>query len=92
MSILPAKSNSNLRKISPTLPEQRAYSSKSRKKKEMFDLLEKIPEAQAIRDWNFTLQSKEKESKFVPDPLPSRPVIHSMFFNPLSSNEDIAVS
>ena len=50
VSVLPAKSKSNLHKVSPTLPAQRAYSSKSRKKKELFDMLEKIPEAKAIRD------------------------------------------
>ena len=45
----------------------------------MFDLLEKIPEAKRIREWNLA-----RQSKFVPDPLPtilSRPVVHSMFFH-----------
>ena len=63
MSILPAKSKLNLYKISPTLLEQRAYSFKSRKKKKMFDLLENIPEAQTIRDWNLARQSKEKRNR-----------------------------
>ena len=44
VSVSPAKSKSNLHKVSPILPKQRAYSSKSRKKKEPFDVLEKIPE------------------------------------------------
>ena len=77
MSVSSTKPKSNLHKVSPTLPEQTAYSSKSSTKKKMFDLLEKIPEAKIIRDWNLT-----RQSKFVPDPLPSRPVIPSMFFNP----------
>ena len=78
-----SKSKSDLHKVSPTLPSQRAYSSVSRK--ELFAILEKIPEARAIRDWNLAIQSKEKASKFVPDPIPpipSRPVKPSMFFNP----------
>ena len=51
-----------------------------KERNEMFNRLEKIPEAKRIREWNLACQSK-----FVPDPLspvPSRPVIHSMFFNP----------
>ena len=45
-------------------------------------MLEKILEAKAIRDWNLEIRSKEKESKFAPDPLPSGPVKPSMYFNP----------
>ena len=55
---------------------------KKEKRNELFDLLEKIPEAKRIREWNLALQLKDKESKFVPDPLPSRPINPSMFFNP----------
>ena len=69
------------------LPIQQAYSAQVKKKQrnELFDLLKKIPEAKRIHEWNIARQSKDKESKFVPDPLPllpSRPVIPSMHFNP----------
>ena len=68
-------------KRSPTLPTQQAYAVKVKKDRDkMFNRLEKIPEAKNIREWN-----RQSKSKFVPDPLPpvpSRPVIPSLFFNP----------
>ena len=80
-SVSPAKSISKSRKRSPTLPIQQAYAAQVKKERnELFDLLEKIPEAKRIREWNLA-----RQSKFVPDPLPpspSRPVVHSMFFDP----------
>ena len=51
---------------------------KKSKRKELFALLDKIPEAKAISAWNL--------SKFEPDGVqskpPSKPVNPSMFFNP----------
>ena len=76
-----SKSKSDLHTVSPTLPSQRAYSSHLPTRKEMFALLETIPEA--TRDWTKpTVNWTEKKSKFVPDPVPSRPVKPSMFINP----------
>ena len=63
-----------------TLPIQQAYSVqvKKSKRKELFALLDKIPEAKAIRACN--------HSKFDPDGVrykpPSKPVHSSMFSNP----------
>ena len=45
-------------------------------------MINKIPEAKAIRAWNLTRKSKGKKSKFVPEKPPSQPVNPSMFFNP----------
>ena len=47
----------------------------------MFDLLDKIPEAKAIRAWNLDCNAREKESKFEPDKPPRKPVNPPMFFN-----------
>ena len=95
-SVLPVKSKSkvhNQQQISPILPVHQAYSLQvNKKKKELFDTLDQIPEAKAIRAWNLARSLKEKEFKFVLDKLTSKPVSPSMFFNPLSSNEDVTVS
>ena len=84
--VLPAKSISKLCKRSSTLPTQEAYAQvKKKKRSELFDRLKKIPKAKRTCEWNLACQSKDKESKFVPDPLPPIPnrlVVHSLFFNP----------
>ena len=77
--VSPAKSTSISRKRSvlPTLPTQQAYSVQveKEKRKELFALLEKIPEAKAIRGSNL--------SKFDPNGVrskpPSKPIHFSMF-------------
>ena len=70
-----AKSISKSCKRSPTLPIQQAYSAQVKKEKrnELFDLLEKIPEAKAIRESNL--------SKFDSDGN-WKPIHSSVFFNP----------
>ena len=84
-SVLPAKSTSKSKlkrkySVLPTLPIQQVYSVqvKNDKRKELFALLDKIPEAKAIRACN--------HSKFDPDGVrykpPSKPVHSSMFSNP----------
>ena len=84
-SVLPAKSTSKSKlqrkcSVFPTLSIQQAYSVqvKKSKRKELFALLDKIPEAKEIRAWNL--------SKFDPDGVqskpPSRHVHSSMFSNP----------
>ena len=95
VSVSPAKSKSKLynrQKVSPTLPVQSAYSVQMKKKKQLFDMLNKIPEAKAIIAWKLARKSKEKKSMFVLDKPPRKPVNTSMFFNPLSLNNDVAVS
>ena len=85
VSALLAKSKTNFRsqrQISPTLPVQKVYSVQLKKKKELFGMLDKIPEAKTIIAWKLARQSKEKESMFVPDKPLSKPVNSSMFFNP----------
>ena len=76
-----AKSISKSCKRSPTLPTQQAYAVEVKKdRNKVFNRLTKIPEAQRIREWSLA-----RQSKFVPDPLPpvpSRPVVPSLFYNP----------
>ena len=65
-SVVPKKSKSkrhSQQQVSPTLPVPKAYSVQVKKKKKLFDILEKIPEAKTIIAWNLVCQSKEKESK-----------------------------
>ena len=84
-SVFPAKSTSKSKlqrkcSVLPTLPIKQAYSVhvKKDKRKELFALLDKIPEAKTIRAWNL--------SKFDPGDIrskpPSKPVHSSMFFYP----------
>ena len=84
-SVSPAKSTSKSKlqrkcSVFPTLSIQQAYSVqvKKSKRKELFALLDKIPEAKVIRAWNL--------SKFDPDDVHSKPLskpVHSsMFSNP----------
>ena len=92
VSVLPAKSKSNLHKVSPILPAQKAYSSTSKRKKELFAMLEKIPGSEGNPRLESCNPIKKKESKFVPDPLPSSPVKPSMFFNPFKFKKDVTMS
>ena len=84
-TVLPVKSKSKLhsqRQLSPILPVEKACSVQIKKKKELFNMLDEIPKAKAIRAWNLARKSKEQESKFVPDKHPRKPVNPSMFCNP----------
>ena len=84
VSVSPTKSKSKFHKqqVSPTLLVQKAYSVQVKKKKQLFDMMDEIPEAKTIIAWKLVCQSKEKESMFVPNKLPSKPVNPSMFYNP----------
>ena len=62
VSVLPAKSKSKLhsqQQVFTTLPVQKAYSVQLNEKKELFDMLDKIPEAKAIRAWNLARKLKK---------------------------------
>ena len=45
-------------------------------------MLDEISEAKTIIAWKLVLQLKEKESIFIPNKPPSKPINRSMFFNP----------
>ena len=62
------------------------------KKKQPFDMLDEIPKAKTIIAWKLARRLEEKESIFVPNKPPSRPVNPSMFSTLLSLNKELVVS